>query len=255
MANLNNHPIESVERDIGLIVREYDVREDSGGPGRWRGGAGQILTFEVLKDGGVVFSRGMERMIFTAWGYNGGMPAKPFRVILNRGKPNERELRKIDSLSVDKGDSVTFLSPGGGGYGDPFERDPEAVCRDVRLGFVSREAARRDYGVAIAEDGSVAASETATLRSAARPQREAGLFWHSADREAWEKVFDDQSMTQLNQALYAQPKTARLKLRRSFFESVVPDINRDGRPPLAQIMADAASIRIGLREALARLPT
>ena len=100
MANLNNHPIEVIENDIGMIVREYDVRPDSGGPGKWRGGTGQTLSFEVLKDGGVVMSRGMERTVFTAWGFDGGMPARAFRVIVNRGRPDERELRKIDQLAA-----------------------------------------------------------------------------------------------------------------------------------------------------------
>jgi len=253
MANLNNHPIEAIEKDIGLIVREYDIRQDSGGAGKWRGGCGQVLTFEVLKDGGVVFSRGMERMIFSAWGYEGGMPAMPFRVILNRGKAGERELRKIDALPVNKGDTVTFLSPGGGGYGNPFERDVQAVVRDVRLGFVSADAARRDYGVEIADDGRADDAATAKLRSAGRPER-GSKFWHAADREAWEKVFDDQAMDALNKRLYAQPKSTRPKLRRAFFETVVPEINRDVRPKLAEVLADPAPARERLKTALEALP-
>ena len=141
--------MELVELDIGAIIREYDIRMDSGGPGKWRGGAGQVLTFEVLKDGGTVLGRGMERMRFAPWGYNGGRAGHPLRAILNRGRADERELRKLDSLAVNAGDTVTFLSPGGGGYGDPFQRDVQAVLQDVRRGFVSRDAALRDFGVAI----------------------------------------------------------------------------------------------------------
>lgn len=253
MANLNNHPIEVIENDIGLIVREYDIRIDSGGPGRWRGGTGQVLTFEVIKDGGVVFSRGMERLIFTAWGYGGGMPAHPFRVFLNRGRPDERELRKIDALSVNQGDTVSFLSPGGGGYGDPFDRDPELVARDVRLGFVSSESARRDYGVAVADSGRADVDETARLRDARARASRRGLFWHSRDREAWEAVFDDASMLELNRHLYALPKPTRPKARRAFFERVVPELNADRRPPIADLLADTASARSRLKAALASL--
>jgi N-methylhydantoinase B len=253
MANLSNHPIEAIERDIGLVMREYDIRPDSGGPGQWRGGVGQVISFEVLKDGGVVFARGMERLIFTAWGYDGGMPAQPFRLILNRGRRNERILRKIDALPVDKGDTVTFMSPGGGGYGDPFKRDPEAVVRDVRFGFVSSEAAYRDYGVALNDDGAWNPAGTEKLRSQPRPGRPEGPFWHSRDRAAWEAVFDDASMTRLNARLFAMPKPARQKARRAFFETVVPDINRDDRPSIADLLADPADARERLETALAQL--
>lgn len=253
MANLNNHPLEGIEKDIALIVHEYDIRTDSGGPGKWRGGVGQVLTFEVLKDGGTVFSRGMERMIFAAWGYDGGMPAKQFRVFLNRGKPTERELRKIDALPVNKGDTVTFMSPGGGGYGNPFERLPEAVERDVRLGFVSREAARRDYGVEIGENGRVDAAATAALRAAGRVGRN-DPFWHVADREAWETVFTDAVMKKLNDKLYALPKVTRPKLRRNFFETVLPDLNLDKRPPIADLLADPAPAIARLEAAFDTIP-
>ena len=253
MANLSNHPIEAIERDIGLLMREYDIRPDSGGPGQWRGGTGQIISFEVMKDGGVVFARGMERLIFTAWGYGGGMPAQPFRLILNRGKSSERVLRKIDSLPVDRGDTVTFMSPGGGGYGDPFERDPEAVVRDVRFGFVSKEAGIRDYGVCISDDGDWNRTETEILRARPRPSRSTTLFWHSADRAAWEAVFDDATMKRLNERLFALPKPARQKARRAFFEFIAPDLNRDNRPPLAELLADSAGARARLEAAFDQL--
>ena len=177
MANLSNHPLEIVESEIGVIVRKYDVRIDSAGPGEWRGGTGQVLTFELLHDDSLVFARGMERMRFVPWGYGGGGAAAPLRAILNRGRDNERELGKLDASSVNAGDTVTFLSPGGGGFGDPFRRDPQAVQRDVRLGFVSRDAAARDYGVAIAERGELDEAATASLRTmprTARPQFDMG---------------------------------------------------------------------------------
>ena len=125
-ANLSNHPIETIESDIGVVVREYDVRPDSGGAGRWRGGCGQVLSFEVLKDGGVVLGRGMERMRFPAWGYGGSKPAARLRAILNRGRPDEQELAKIDELHVMAGDVVTFMSPGSSGYGEPLTPQPRS---------------------------------------------------------------------------------------------------------------------------------
>ena len=65
---------------------------------------------------------------------------------MNRGQPDERELSKIDQLPGKAGDQVTFLMPGGGGYGDPRRRDPAALADDIAEGFVSEAAAERDYG-------------------------------------------------------------------------------------------------------------
>ena len=255
-ANLSNHPLETIESEIGVRVVEYDIRADSGGPGRWRGGTGQMLTIEVLKDGGTVFARGMERMQFAPWGYGGGRPAACLRVIFNRGRPDERELRKIDALAVNAGDTVTFMSPGGGGYGDPFTRDAQAVLRDVTLGFVSRDAAAREYGVVITPDGALDDAATANLRCnraslATEAQGStATAFGFCAEREAWEAVFDDATMSEMNARLYALPKQMRQPKRRQIFESVVPELKADGPLSLATALADTAAARARLRQAI-----
>ncbi len=252
MSNLSNHPIEQVEQDIGAIIREYDVRIDSGGPGEWRGGTGQVLMFEVLKDGGTVLGRGMERMRFAPWGYNGGHAGAPLRAILNRGGRGERELRKLDQLAVNAGDTVTFLSPGGGGYGDPFRREVQAVLSDVRNGFVSREAALRDYGVAIDPSDALDTEATARRRGAARPV--AGDFAFGAERVAWETVFDDATMRALNTRLALLPRASRARRRREIFEAAVPDLTREGALSLATALADTRAVKERLLAAMTRLP-
>ena len=252
MANLSNHPIEVVEQDIGVIVREYDIRMDSGGPGQWRGGTGQVLCFEMLRDGGFVLGRGMERMRFAPWGYGGGRAAAPLRAILNRGRPDERELRKLDALAVNAGDTVTFLSPGGGGYGDPFRRDPEAVRRDVRQGFVSRDAALRDYGVAVTEAGEVDAAATAQRRARARATAE--KFDLGSERTAWEAVFDDTTMRELNRRLAVLPKSVRQRQRRRVFETAVPELTGDGALSFASLLSDPGPARQRLRRAIDAIP-
>ena len=93
-ANLSNHPLETIEEDIGVIIRRYDIRPDSGGAGRWRGGTGQVLSMEILKEGGKVLARGMERMRFPSWGYGGAKPAHRMRAVLNLGRADEKELGK-----------------------------------------------------------------------------------------------------------------------------------------------------------------
>jgi N-methylhydantoinase B len=248
MANLSNHPLEVIESEIGVVVREYDVRTDSGGPGEFRGGTGQVLTFELLHDDSLVFARGTERMRFVPWGYGGGGSAAPLRVILNRGRADERELGKLDALAVNAGDTVTFLSPGGGGFGDPFRRKVEKVLRDVRLGFVSRAAALRDYGVALTEQGELDKAETERQRAQARPARP--QFDMGTERGAWEAAFDDATMQELNAYLAALPKSVRRRRRRAMFEAAVPALTAVERIPFAAALADPAKARARLHAAM-----
>ncbi len=99
------------------------------------------MTVEVLCDGGILLARGMDRMRFPSWGVAGGRPGAPMRAILNLGRSDERLLGKLHELHVRRGDTLTLMMPGGAGFGDPFERDPDAVLSDVRRGFVSVAAA------------------------------------------------------------------------------------------------------------------
>ncbi len=152
ISNLANNPVETVEAELGIEIMRYALRPNSGGAGQWRGGCGMELTFRVLTDDSNVLGRGMERLLFRPWGAHGGKAGLPGELIVNRGKPDERRLGKIDVLIVNAGDTVTFLTPGAGGWGNPYDRDPAAVMRDVQDGFVSVDAALADYGVAI-KDG------------------------------------------------------------------------------------------------------
>jgi N-methylhydantoinase B len=84
------------------------------------------------------------------WGIEGGLPSFPHGVWLNRGTDDERFLGAVFSnVSLESGDAFTRPSAGGGGFGDPLERDPQAVCDDVADGYVSVERALKDYGVAV----------------------------------------------------------------------------------------------------------
>jgi N-methylhydantoinase B len=250
MNNMQNHPLETVEADSGVLIHEYDLRPDSGGPGKWRGGVGQVITAEILRDGGTVLARGMERMRFPSFGVFGGKPGKPARAFLNRGRPDERELSKIDQLPVKAGDRVSFLMPGGAGYGDPYLRDPEKVLADVELGFVSRPAAARDYGVVI-KGRAIVEAATKKLRQGRVKENPRADFDFGPEREAWETVFDDATMGELNRRLYALPKSARQRLRRRIFEHAVGEqpVAGGGRT-LARIMADPDAIRARLGEAM-----
>jgi len=253
LANLANNPLEILESDAGIIVREYAIRPDSGGPGQWRGGVSQQITFEVLRDAGTVLARGMERVRFRPWGMAGGKPGASQRAVLNRGRQDERELGKLDALPVGAGDTLTVLMPGGGGYGDPFLRDTAAVLNDVRCGYVSAEGARRDYGVAIV-DGAIDEAATAKLRAAPRPEPGERDFDFGAEREIWESVFDDATMSEMNQRLFGLAKPLRTAKRRWVFDQAVPNLPRAGDASLSTVMADAAGAKRRLRRALDTLP-
>ncbi len=248
--NMRNHPVETVEGHSTLVITEYDIRPDSGGPGQWRGGVGQMITIRSATDSGVVVARGMERLRFPPFGIFGGQPGATLQAIVNRGRPDERRIAKIHELHLQHGETLTLLMPGGGGYGDPFERDPALVLSDVLDGFVTAEAARRDYGVAIVGDDVDAAATTALREAAVRPA--GATFTVGRFRELWEEVFDDETMCEMNRRLFALRKASRQSVRRKLFEHVVPELADPAITDLTPFLADSARLRARLAEALDR---
>ena len=152
---------EVMETIAPLVIRRRELRVDSGGPGRFRGGLGQTLEFEVRTDKEFLFSGLYERVQHPAPGLRGGKPGAPGRVVASEGI----ELQPKVSRLVPPGTVVTLEMPGGGGYDPPCERDPERVLDDVRECYVSLERARDDYGVVIdPATMTVLVEETARVR-------------------------------------------------------------------------------------------
>ncbi|HTY70339.1 MAG TPA: hydantoinase B/oxoprolinase family protein [Alphaproteobacteria bacterium] len=155
-------PVEILEAAYPVIFSRWALRPDSGGPGRHRGGLGAIYEIELLEEQADVFLFG-ERGRFSPPGVVGGQPAARTRFTYpDGGSPPMAS--KMVGLSIKRGERVRLETPGGGGYGDPRERAVEAVQRDVRLGYVTAEAAKRDYGVVLRSDLSVDAAATGGLR-------------------------------------------------------------------------------------------
>jgi N-methylhydantoinase B len=250
MNTMYNHPLETVEAKCGIAFRDYDIRPDSGGAGTWRGGVGQIVTIEALRDDLMVRVGGQDRLRFPPWGVQGGRPGQAAQVVVDRGTKQERLIGNVDRVRLDRGQTVTLLTPGAAGYGDPFKRDAEAVRLDVELGFVTRAAALSDYGVVIKADGTIDAAATAKRRRAA-PRRVAGLDF-GPEREAWDRVFDDATMCELNRRLFALPKSSRQIVRRRIFEAALPGLPRAGEGALAKVLKSAPAIRARLKKAMAR---
>lgn len=140
-------PIEATEIEAPVLYLRREFATDTGGAGRWRGGMGQILEYKVL---GVkpLFHHTSQKSVITPQGLMGGMPADGGGWVINRGKTGERRLPYAigDVEFLVQGDTVTHISPGGGGYGDPAERTRAQILADIDAGLISREAARRDYG-------------------------------------------------------------------------------------------------------------
>jgi len=162
-------PLEILESLYPVRFTQWALRPDSGGPGKHRGGLGAIYEIAPLSEGDTeVFLLG-ERGKFPPFGVNGGKAAALNRFVF-RDRTGEHQVplvTKTTDVKVTNADIVRLESPGGGGFGDPRQRDAALVARDVRFGYVSVESARRDYGVALRADGGVDEAVTADLRRSA----------------------------------------------------------------------------------------
>jgi N-methylhydantoinase B len=163
-------PAEILEASYPVCFRQWALRPDSAGAGEHRGGVGAIYEVEVLAPGGAEASLLGERGKFAPFGVAGGAPAalNRFSWDTDTGRGEPPMVSKITGVRIAQGQAVRLETPGGGGWGDPFARDPAKVARDVRRGFVSVENAREMYGVALDADGAVDAAATTALRRGRR---------------------------------------------------------------------------------------
>ena len=162
-ANTRNNPIEDIESHLPLRVSRYELREDVCGAGEWRGGFGSIREFEYLSDGAAAVEG--EGHHFSPWGFRGGDDGGVASLNLARVDGEIQKMpSKVPHTTLNAGDRFVCEGPAGGGYGDPFQRDPTRVLMDVKDGLVSRQSAEQDYGVAITKELVLDDSATATLR-------------------------------------------------------------------------------------------
>jgi N-methylhydantoinase B len=147
-------PVELQESMYPFRLEEFSLREDSAGAGRYRGGLGFRKRYRIL--GTCMLSVNFERIVCPPWGVVGGGAAQSGRVRVYKGGVGEPELvYKSEDYELEAGDVVIVETGGGGGYGDPSGRDLAAIALDVQRGYVTPDAARRDYGVTIDAMGSV----------------------------------------------------------------------------------------------------
>ena len=162
-------PVEVLESEYPVRVRAYDVRRDSAGAGRFRGGMGSVREYELLAD--CILTSRTTNHKYTAWGQVGGGRSAGANATLNPDGAERESLPPMFTRNLSAGDVLRLEMSGGGGYGPPFERDAESVAGDVRNGYVSFEAAATDYGVVVDPQTWDVDSAATARRRAAGPKR------------------------------------------------------------------------------------
>jgi len=160
-SGVRNVPIEVTEAMSPLLIKRKEYRIDSGGPGRWRGGLGQVMEVINLDNTPFGISANYDRVVYPPRGRSGGDSGAAGILSLSSGE----KLKSKGQLTIPRGASVLIQMPGGGGLGDSFTRPPAEVAEDARLGLVSPTAARDAYGVVLNADFTVDTAATTDLRS------------------------------------------------------------------------------------------
>ena len=218
MSYLKNTPVEINEAEVPVLIRRYGLVQDSGGPGLFRGGSALEMEFQVFAPQTMVTARNRDRSVFSAWGLQGGRPGRVSRFAQNPGTPACIELGSTDVVLCEPGDVILVQGPGAGGYGDPYLRAPETVRDDVRRGFVSTEAARTEYGVALTP--ALEIDEPATARARAGHLRATTEFGHGPGRLAFEAVWSLDRYDALHRILVEVPVTWRYFIKHRIFAAL-----------------------------------
>ena len=145
LTNTRNAPVEVIERTYPLEVVRYGLISNTEGAGRFRGGCGMMRELRCLADRTTI-TIGADRRKFTPWGLDGGKNAVGAHAYVISEDGTEREIPTKVHDQLKKGDRLLIQTPGGGGWGDPHERAPESIAKDVGDGLVRPERARDVYG-------------------------------------------------------------------------------------------------------------
>ena len=144
LSNLHVTPIEILESEFPCRVTAFSLIPDSGGAGQSRGGLAFRRGYEMLSPGTVI--RRYDRAKCPPDGIDGGQPGRASRFVIRAGTEAEEETPASGRFELQSGDRFYLESAGGGGCGDPTKRDPEAIAKDIEEGYVTTDAAKRDYG-------------------------------------------------------------------------------------------------------------
>lgn len=156
---LRNTSIEVLEQKAPILHERLELWTDSGGAGRRRGGLGTRRDIRATAPIEILSLK--QKTKTRPWALHGGMTAEPSAMVAWPGTPKERAIR-TERFDLEPGEAFQHFAGGGGGYGDPLEREPERVVEDVLDGYISTEAAERDYGIIVAADGTWTPTEART---------------------------------------------------------------------------------------------
>ncbi len=160
-SGVRNTPVEINESIAPIVVWRKEYRTDSGGPGEFRGGTGQVMEIASSEDAPFAIAATFDRVHHAPRGREKGMDGWTGRVELESGKI----MRNKGTQSIPSGDRLHLEMPGGGGYGHPLNRDPAKVAIDVRHRMVSAQAAQEHYGVILDDQGAVDTGATEKQRA------------------------------------------------------------------------------------------
>jgi N-methylhydantoinase B len=166
--NYSNTPVEIVEREQPIRIEEYGFRQDSCGPGKFRGGLGLVREYRLVGVDEAVLQVRSDRQKFKPYGLKGGAPGANAGNYLRGCDDRRSALPGKFMRTFKRGESYRAELAGGGGWGDPLDRAPEKVVQDVMDEKISLESAARDYGVVIGADGGLDADGTSRLRATRR---------------------------------------------------------------------------------------
>ncbi|MBT6272934.1 MAG: hydantoin utilization protein B [Chromatiales bacterium] len=219
---LKNTPIEISEAEVPVKILRYGLARDSAGPGRWRGGTSTSLRFKAFSPHTVVTARNRDRSTFTGWGLAGGRAGAASSFVLNPDTNRAKVLGNTDVVTMDPGDVIEITSAGAGGYGDPLERNPELVAKDVAAGFVSPGAAEQDYAVVL-NGGEIDERATNALRERRRgssPRNQANQFSFSDAQAAFESRWTLRNYAAMVEVMNALPVQWRFFIKHRLFDAL-----------------------------------
>jgi N-methylhydantoinase B len=244
---LKNTPVEINEVEVPIRIKRYGLVPGSGGAGKHRGGLGTLLEFQVFAPNTVVTARNRDRTRFSAWGANGGLPGKTSMFWRNKESDKPIDLGNTDVVALDPGDTILVAACGGGGWGNPWERDPALVLFDVEQGKVDVAAAEADYGVVI-RGGSVdtAATKVARARLAAA-EKSPAHFNYNDNRIAYEKVWTAKNYAAMGEVLQTLPVHWRHFIKRKIFAEI------DEMPASAR-RGDGSEVRAAFARSVGEFP-
>ena len=216
-AFLKNTPVEINESEVPIRFRRYGLEPDTGGAGRWRGGVGTVMEFEVFAPQTMITARNRDRSNFGSWGLKGGHAGATSSFVRNPGGNEQENIGNKDIVHCQPGDVIRIMGGGAGGWGDPLDRLLARVAVDIETGLVSPVMATTLYGV-VFSDGIV--DEPATIQLRAERRQSRPLFDYGPGRTAFEQVWTHGRYAALTELLAGTAIAWRHWVKHAIFTAV-----------------------------------